>query len=44
MGPKHPSVNAYADKCYESSIVKPSPFMGNDCEIFKLADGSLWEV
>lgn len=30
--------------CYESSIVKPSPFMGNDGEIFKLDDGSLWEV
>lgn len=23
---------------------KPAPFMGNDGEIFKLADGSLWEV
>jgi hypothetical protein len=30
--------------CYESSIVKPTPFMGNDGEIFKLADDSLWEV
>jgi hypothetical protein len=30
--------------CYESSIVSPSPFMGNNAEIFKLADGSLWEV
>lgn len=30
--------------CYESSIVKPSQFMGNDGEIFKLDDGSLWEV
>lgn len=30
--------------CYEASIVKPSPFMGNDGEIFKLDDGSLWEV
>ena len=30
--------------CYESSIVKPSPFMGNNGEIFKLADGSMWEV
>ena len=32
------------DACYESSIMKPSPFMGNDGEIFKLDDGSLWEV
>jgi len=36
------SLNAY--QCYESSIVKPSPFMGNNGEIFKLADGSIWEV
>ena len=33
-----------AGDCYESSIVKPSPFMGNDGEAFKLADGSWWEV
>ncbi len=30
--------------CYEASIVKPTPFMGNDGEIFKLDDGTLWEV
>ena len=30
--------------CYEASIMKPTPFMGNDGEIFKLDDGSLWEV
>lgn len=33
-----------AQDCYESSIVSPSPFMGNNGELFKLADGSLWEV
>lgn len=38
------SVSAAAQDCYESSIVSPSPFMGNSEEIFKLADGSLWEV
>ena len=38
------STRATAQDCYESSIVSPSPFMGNDGEIFKLADGSLWEV
>lgn len=31
-------------ECYESSILSPSPFMGNNGEIFKLADGSFWEV
>ena len=37
-------VQARAQQCYEASIVSPSPFMGNDGEIFKLDDGSLWEV
>jgi len=35
---------ASAQECYESSILSPSPFMGNHGEIFKLADGTLWEV
>ena len=30
--------------CYESSILNPTPFMGNNGEIFRLADGSIWEV
>ena len=30
--------------CYESSIMSPNPFMGNNEEIFKLSDGSLWKV
>jgi len=33
-----------AQSCYESSILSPTPFMGNNGEIFKLADGSIWEV
>ena len=37
-------ISASAQSCYESSIVSPSPFMGNNGEIFKLADGSVWEV
>lgn len=35
---------AIAQGCYQSSIVSPTPFMGNNGEIFKLDDGSLWEV
>jgi len=35
---------AAAQDCYESSILSPGPFMGNNGEIFKLADGSIWEV
>ena len=31
-------------QCYKDSIVSPSPFMGNNDEIFKLASGSLWQV
>ncbi len=37
------SANASA-QCFESSIQTPSPFMGNNGEIFKLVDGTLWEV
>jgi hypothetical protein len=33
-----------AQECYESSILSPTPFMGNNGEIIKLSDGSLWEV
>ncbi len=35
---------AWAQACYESSIMSPTPFMGNHDEIFRLADGSLWQV
>lgn len=38
------SICALAQDCYETTIVSPSPFMGNNEEIFKLADGSVWEV
>ena len=33
-----------AQDCYDSSILKPTPFLGNNGEVFQLADGSLWEV
>ena len=35
---------AAAQDCYESVVRTPSPFMGNNGEMFQLADGSLWEV
>ena len=38
------SGSVVAQSCYEDSIVSPSPFMGNDGEVFKLSDGTLWEV
>lgn len=35
---------AGAQSCYKSVIVSPSPFMGNNGEILRLADQSVWEV
>jgi hypothetical protein len=35
---------ASAQDCYQSSILSPSPFMGNNDEILQLADGSVWQV
>lgn len=32
------------DRCYNSTITKPTPFLGNNDEIFHLADGSVWRV
>jgi hypothetical protein len=36
--------NAQAEPCRESSILEPAPFMGNNDEIFRLDDGSIWKV
>ena len=39
------SVNCLmSQECYESTVVSPSPFMGNNGEIFKLSDGTFWEI
>lgn len=35
---------ASAESCYESYIVSPSPFLGNNGEMVRLRDGSVWEV
>lgn len=37
------SFNSYA-QCFDDVITTPSPFMGNHGEIFKLSNGSVWEV
>ena len=42
--PARSHMSAGQPSCYLSSIMNPSPFMGNDGEIFKLSDGSIWEV
>lgn len=31
-------------QCFDSTIQSPSPFMGNNGEIFKLSNNSIWEV
>lgn len=33
-----------AQDCYTSTVRSPTPFMGNNGEITKLADGSIWEI
>jgi hypothetical protein len=35
---------ARASACFSSTILTPTPFMGNNDEIFRLADGSIWKV
>lgn len=37
------SFNSYA-QCFDDVITSPSPFMGNHGEIFRLSNGSVWEV
>src|SRR5665648_304740 len=37
-------LQAGAENCYESTIQSPSPFKGNNNEIFRLSDGSIWKV
>lgn len=33
-----------AQSCYQTSVVAPSPFLGNHDEIVQLADGTIWKV
>ena len=35
---------AQAQNCFESSITSPTPFMGNNSEVFRLANGIIGEV
>ncbi|MBI5674693.1 MAG: hypothetical protein HZC48_02535 [Nitrospirae bacterium] len=35
---------AWSQDCHQSAILSPGPFTGTNGEIFKLVDGSLWEV
>ena len=35
---------ALAQACFESSVTSPTPFMGNDSEVFRLANETIGEV
>jgi hypothetical protein len=35
---------ALAESCRQASILEPAPFMGNNDEIFRLDDCSIWKV
>jgi len=39
-----PATVSRAQDCYESSIRSPSPFLGNHEEVFRLQDGTIWQV
>lgn len=38
------STGAHAQACFKTSVMNPSPLMGNHGEIFKTLDGALFEV
>ena len=35
---------SHAQSCFETNITAPSPFMGNNDEVFKTGDGGIWQV
>lgn len=43
QGKKLPQQKSGPVGCKQSSMLKPSPFMGTENEIIVLADGSVWE-
>lgn len=42
--PRQGNTTNISGECYTSSILKPTPFMGNNGEVFILQDRSIWEV
>lgn len=38
------NIGPATSSCYNSSIMKPTPFMGTDGEVFVLSDGSVWQI
>ncbi|MBY0491030.1 MAG: hypothetical protein K2R93_14400 [Gemmatimonadaceae bacterium] len=43
-GSRAPLSARTSDACIEGTIRTPAPFLGNNDEIFRLDDGSLWQV
>lgn len=37
-------MSAYGQECFRTSVMAPSPLMGNHGEIFRTADGAIYEV
>lgn len=35
---------SHAQSCSRATIMSPTPFMGNDGEIFRLDDGTIWQI
>lgn len=38
------TAQAHAQACYQTSVLAPTPFLGNHGEVIKTADGALYEV
>jgi len=38
------SIDSRASQCFETTVKSPSPFMGNNDEIFQTLDGNVWQV
>lgn len=39
-----PGTLSYAQSCSRATVMSPTPFMGNDGEIFRLDDGTIWQI
>ena len=37
-------LSAHGQECFRTSVTAPQPFMGNSGEIFRTADGGMYEV
>ena len=40
----HTAIATEEDSCFKSTILSPTPFIGNNGETIKLSNGSMWLV